>query len=170
MCSLLIKKGYVMAGVEVIGNYNVTPIGNGQYSIALNNGNMGARIGDETAVEQLREKYNRPADSFEKKTSHKGAVVGGAVGTLAGAAVTTPMFLSLSTVKQLIKDGSFTEKKALVGELRKMFPKGNVMKALTKKVGWKAAKYVAIAAAVGTAVGFGIDMLKGKKTEEPKQA
>lgn len=165
MCSLLIKKGYVMVGVEVIGNYNVTPLGNGQYSIALNNGNMGARIGDESAVEQLREKYNKSSDTFEKKSSHKGAVVGGTVGALTGAAVTTPMFMSLSTVKQLIKDGSFAEKKDLIKELRKMFPKGNIMKALTKKVGWKAGKYVAIAAAIGTAVGFGIDMLKNKKSE-----
>ena len=145
-----------MAGVEVIGNYNVTPLGNGQYSIALNNGNMGARIGDELAVEQLREKYNRPADKFEKKSSHKGAVVGGTVGALTGAAVTIPMFSSLSTVKQLIKEGSFAEKKGLVKELRKMFPKGNIMKALTKKVGWKAGKYVAIAAAIGA----GIDISK----------
>ncbi len=154
-----------MVGVEVIGNYNVTPLGNGQYSIALNNGNMGARIGDESAVEQLREKYNKSSDTFEKKSSHKGAVVGGTVGALTGAAVTTPMFMSLSTVKQLIKDGSFAEKKDLIKELRKMFPKGNIMKALTKKVGWKAGKYVAIAAAIGTAVGFGIDMLKNKKSE-----
>ena len=170
MCSLLIKKGYVMAGVEVIGNYNVTPLGNGQYSIALNNGNMGARIGDESAVEQLREKYNKPADTFEKKSSHKGAVVGGTVGALTGAAVTIPMFLSLNAIKQIVKDGSFLEKRTIVKELRKMFPKGNLMKAFTKKVGWKAAKYVAVAAAVGTAIGLGIDMLKNKKSEEPKQA
>lgn len=33
-----------MVSVEVIGNYDVKPIGNGKYSIAVNNGNIGACV------------------------------------------------------------------------------------------------------------------------------
>ncbi len=46
-----------MAGVERIGQYDVTPMKNGQYAVALNNGNIGAFVTDAKGVEEIRQKY-----------------------------------------------------------------------------------------------------------------
>ena len=49
-------------GVETIGNYNVKKLPNGKYSVAVNNGNLGACQVDAAAVEKLREKYQLGQD------------------------------------------------------------------------------------------------------------
>jgi len=53
-------------GVETIGNFNVRKMGDGRYSVTTNiPGNCAACIMDEEGVRKMREKYNRPADTFE---------------------------------------------------------------------------------------------------------
>ena len=54
-----------MFGVETIGSYDVRSLGNGKYSVAVNNGNLGAYVTDKAGVDALREKYNRGADTVE---------------------------------------------------------------------------------------------------------
>lgn len=160
-----------MAGVETIGNYDVKPLGNGKYSVALNNGNMGAAVVDEAAVQKLREKYNKSGDSFEKSKSHKGAVIGATTGVIGGAALSAPSAIGYSVAKDLIKTGSFAEKRKVVKFLRTQFPKAkNLMKALKFKVGTRIGMYVAGAALVGTAIGMLIDKARNNKSQEPQQA
>ncbi len=54
-----------MAGVETIGNFNVTKLADNKYSVAVNNGNMGAYVTDKAGVEALKEKYNKSKDTVE---------------------------------------------------------------------------------------------------------
>lgn len=66
-----VKGSLFMMGVEKIGHFDVRKIGDNKYSVACNNGNIGACITDEAGVEKLREKYNRSKDivEFEDKKS-----------------------------------------------------------------------------------------------------
>lgn len=57
-----------MLGVERIGQYNVTKMGDNKYAVALNNGNLGAFVTDKAGVEELRQKYNRATDTVEFST------------------------------------------------------------------------------------------------------
>lgn len=54
-----------MAGVETIGNFNVTKLADNKYAVAVNNGNMGAYVTDKAGVEALKEKYNKSKDTVE---------------------------------------------------------------------------------------------------------
>ncbi len=47
-----------MLNVERCGNYDVTPMSDGRYIVACNNGNYGACVIDPEAVAKLRERYN----------------------------------------------------------------------------------------------------------------
>lgn len=47
-----------MFGIETIGPYNVRKLSDGKYSVALNNGNIGAGIVDEKRVQELRQQYS----------------------------------------------------------------------------------------------------------------
>lgn len=44
---------------EVVGQYNITKMSDGNYSVSLNNGNIGAFVTDENGVQKIREKYNQ---------------------------------------------------------------------------------------------------------------
>ena len=54
-----------MMGVETVGNFNVTKIGDNKYAVAVNNGNLGAYITDKAGVDALKEKYNKSKDTVE---------------------------------------------------------------------------------------------------------
>ena len=51
-------------GSETIGNYNVRRLPNGMYSVSVNNGNIGAGMWSEEAVNKLREKYSPNGDNY----------------------------------------------------------------------------------------------------------
>ena len=57
-----------MFGVERIGQFNVTKMGDDRYAVAVNNGNMGAFMTDKAGVEELRKKYNKETDTVELST------------------------------------------------------------------------------------------------------
>ncbi len=48
----------MVAQFEIIGNYNVMKLPNGMYRVKVNNGNIGAGLWDEAAVNKLRQKYS----------------------------------------------------------------------------------------------------------------
>lgn len=50
--------------VTTVGNYDIKPLPNGMYSVALNNGNIGAFMTDKKGVEKFLEKYNGSGDKF----------------------------------------------------------------------------------------------------------
>lgn len=52
-----------MLNVEKCGNYDVTPMNDGRYIVACNNGNYGACVIDAEAAAKLRERYN-PTEGF----------------------------------------------------------------------------------------------------------
>lgn len=54
-----------MLGVETIGNYDVRKLDDNRYSVALNNGNIGACIMDKAGVDALKEKYSKTTDTVE---------------------------------------------------------------------------------------------------------
>ena len=49
-----------MLNVEKCGCYDVTPMSDGRYIVACNNGNIGACIMDEEAIAKFRERCNQP--------------------------------------------------------------------------------------------------------------
>lgn len=54
-----------VSGVEIIGGYKVTPMGDGQYIVSTNKPyHIGSGIWSEEAVQKLREKYNGSGDEF----------------------------------------------------------------------------------------------------------
>ena len=57
-----------MFGVERIGQFNVTKMGDDRYAVAVNNGNMGAFMTNKAGVEELRKKYNKETDTVELST------------------------------------------------------------------------------------------------------
>ena len=66
-------------GVETVGHYNVTKLGENKYAVAVNNGNLGAYMTDKAGVEALKEKYNKSEDTVEiggkKKEKHVGKAI-----------------------------------------------------------------------------------------------
>ena len=66
-------------GVETIGHYNVTKLGENKYAVAVNNGNLGAYMTDKAGVEALKEKYNKSEDTVEIGGKKKEKNVGKAV-------------------------------------------------------------------------------------------
>jgi len=57
--------------VTTVGNYDVKPLPNGMYSVALNNGNLGAFMTDRKGVEKFLEKYNGSGDKFVSTNTKK---------------------------------------------------------------------------------------------------
>ncbi len=55
----------MVLGVEKVGNYKITNIGDGRYAVALTNGNMGAFITDEKGLIEFKKKHNLETDTVE---------------------------------------------------------------------------------------------------------
>jgi len=55
----------MVLGVEKVGNYKITNMGNGQYAVALTNGNMGAFVTDEKGLLEFKKKHNLETDTVE---------------------------------------------------------------------------------------------------------
>ena len=66
-------------GIETVGHYNVRKLGENKYSVAVNNGNMGAYVTDEAGVKALKEKYNKSEDTVEIGGKKKEKNVGKAI-------------------------------------------------------------------------------------------
>ena len=54
----------MVVGVDTIGNYNITKLPNGMYSVSLNNGNIGAFMTDEAGLLKFKEKLENKGDTF----------------------------------------------------------------------------------------------------------
>ena len=54
-----------MLGVETVGNFDIKKIGDNKYSVAVNNGNLGAFVTDKAGVDALKEKYNKSQDTVD---------------------------------------------------------------------------------------------------------
>lgn len=55
----------MVLGVERIGDYKITDMGNGQYAVALTNGNMGAFVTDKKGLLEFKKKHNLETDTVE---------------------------------------------------------------------------------------------------------
>ena len=53
-------KGKLVMATERIGDYKITPLSDGKYSVALTNGSMGARVCTAEEVQQFRESMAGP--------------------------------------------------------------------------------------------------------------
>lgn len=58
-------------GVEKVGNYDVRKMDNGKYSVAVNNGNIGACVTDEAGVQKIRDKYAPDKDKVDISNNQK---------------------------------------------------------------------------------------------------
>ena len=111
-------------GVETIGHYNVTKLGENKYAVAVNNGNLGAYMTDKAGVEALKEKYNKSEDTVEI-----GVQVNGKVRGVVAIGVNEESDSALAKAKEVPGVKAAVEGKTIVKE---MYVKGKIINIVVK--------------------------------------